>query len=233
MRISAVRNILLLFTAFVLPTALLGQNLNPRVSLFASSSVLKGDRDFVVDGDQFRSQFITGGRIGVRGTIDLTNHWSIETTYLFGTNNLQVTQLSTTGQVRDFGVRQHQLTANLLHFFNGSRNRVRFFVDGGLGLSRFSPTDAAIAAASVKFIDESAVISSDNKFNFNYGGGVESRFTNRLGMRLYVRDHMVGMPRFGVPETPQGTGSDFFPVNGLTHNIEMSVGTVFYLASPR
>jgi hypothetical protein len=102
-------------------------------------------------------------------------------------------------------------------------------MDGGLGLVRFSPTGLAITAASNNFLDRPAAISIDNRFSFNVGAGVESRLAERIGLRLAARDIMAPVPRFGVPETSAGPNVTFFPVTGLTHNVEISIGTVFYL----
>jgi hypothetical protein len=236
MCISMAKKLVLLITILVVPAGLWGQGFNPRFGIFSSGSIMKGDRDFTVNGSQFRSEFVNGGKAGVRGTIDLGNHWAVDATYYFGTNNLRVTEMSTNPDVRTFGIRQHQITANVLRFLNGHDNRVRLFVDSGLGLSRFIPTDQAIAAAaSSQFVARPAVITSDNEFNFNVGGGIESRLTDRLGLRLGVRDIMAPIPRFGVPQTPSGPGnsSAFFPIDGLTHNIEVSIGTVIYLTSSK
>ncbi len=230
---TVARKIALLGCVLALSTSLWAQGFNPRFGVFSSGTIMKGERDFTVNGEQFRSEFVNGGNVGMRGTIDLTDHWSIDATYRFGNNNLRVTEASTTPQVRTFGIRQHQITANLLRFLNGRDNRVRVFMDGGLGLSRFSPTQLAITAAGNEFLQGPAVIADDNKFSFNFGLGAETRITDRLGLRLGGRDIMAPVPRFGIPETSTGPGGVFFPVQGFTHNVEVSIGTIFYLTSPR
>jgi opacity protein-like surface antigen len=231
---AVAKKIVLIACVCMLSTALRAQGFNPRFSIFSSGTIMNGDRDFTVNGEQFRSEFVNGGNVGLRGTIDLTDHWSIDATYRFGNNNLRVTEGGGTPQVRTFGIRQQQVTANLLHFLNGRDNRVRIFMDGGLGLSRFMPTDLAIAtAANDEFLAGPAVLIPDNKFSFNFGLGVETRLANHLGMRLGARDTMAPIMRFGLPETSTGPGSAFFPVQGFTHNVEVSIGTIFYLTSPR
>jgi opacity protein-like surface antigen len=233
MSISLAKKFVLLVTFCTVSSGLWAQAFNPRFTLFSAGSIMKGERDFVVDGDQFRSEFVNGGKAGVRGTIDLTDHWSVDATYYFGTNNLRIREMDSSPDVRTFGIRQHQITTNLVRFLNGRDNRARLFVDGGLGLSRFVPTQEAIAAASTQFVDGAAAISSDNEFNFSFGGGVETRLTDHFGLRMGVRDMMAPVPRFGVPQTSTGPGGAFFPIEGLSHNIEVSIGTVFYLTGPR
>jgi opacity protein-like surface antigen len=225
--------IMRLVCVLIVPAALWGQGFNPRISIFSSGTIMEGDRDFAVNGNQFRSEFVNGGNVGLRGTIDLTDHWSLDAAYRFGNNNLRVTESSVTPDVRTFGIRQHQITANLLHFLNGRDNRVRVFMDGGLGLSRFSPTELAVTAASDEFVNGPAVITDESKLSFNFGLGLETRLAGHIGMRLGARDAMTPIMRFGVPETSSGPGSAFFPVQGFTHNVEISIGTIFYLTSPR
>jgi len=227
------KKIVLLACVCALSTGLWAQGFNPRFSIFSSATIMNGDRDFTVNGEQFRSEFVNGGNAGLRGTIDLTDHWSIDATYLFGNNNLRVTEGGGTPTVRTFGIRQQQITLGLLSFLNGRNHRVRAFVDSGVGLSRFSPTELAIASAGDEFLQGPALLADDNKFSFNFGGGVEARFVDHLGLRLGVRDIITPVPTFGVPETSSNPGSAFFPIQGFAHNVEVSIGTVFYLTSNR
>jgi Outer membrane protein beta-barrel domain len=230
---AVAKKIVLLACICLISTALRAQGFNPRFSIFSSGTIMNGDRDFTVNGSQFRSEFVNGGNVGLRGTIDLTDHWSIDATYLFGNNNLRLTEASATPQVRTFGIRQQQVTVGLLSFLNGRHHRVRVFMDGGLGLSRFSPTDVAIAAASNEFLEGPAALVAENQFSFNFGLGMETRVTDHLGMRLGARDIMTPVPTFGIPQTSSSPGSAFFPIQGFAHNVEISIGTIFYLTSPR
>ncbi len=58
---------------------------------------------------------------------------------------------------------------------------------------------------------------------------METRANDWLGFRVDFRDHITGIPRFGLPESSRGPGSVFFPVSGVLHNTEVSLGAVFYL----
>jgi hypothetical protein len=82
--------------------------------------------------------------------------------------------------------------------------------------------------AANNFITLPTRISSDTKFGANLGGGVEGKLAERVGLRLDLRDHLVGIPRFGVPETPLNPGGAFYPVSGLLNNVELGIGAVFY-----
>jgi len=204
------------------------QDSNPRVTFFGGGSFLKGERSFTIGGDPKRSEFAAGGKFGVRGTMDLNDHWAAEAAYSYGTNNLRIQEIATPIRERDYGVRVHQLTGNLLYLWGGSHSRFRPFLTAGAGLSRFNPTSEAKSLASLRFVDEPAPINSNSKFNFNYGGGVEARAGDVLGIRFDLRDHLSPIPRFGVPEAPTAGVADFFPVSGMVHDVEASVGIVIY-----
>ena len=206
------------------------QLLDPRVTGFFGVSFLGGERSFIVDADPFQSNFENGVKVGLRFTTDLTDIWSVEGSYSFSDNDLRITELGAPPQKRFFGVGVQQLAVNGLYYLTPAGETMRFFVTAGIGWMRFNPNQTAQILALVdKFIDDEASITASNKFSFNFGGGMETRTNDWLGFRVDFRDHITGMPRFGLPESSTGPGSVFFPVSGVLHNIEVSFGAVFYL----
>ncbi len=206
--------------------------LDPRVTGFAGGSFLGGERGFIIDGDNaFQSRFQNGGKVGVRVTADLTDSWSLEGSYSFSGNDLRITELDEVPpEERFFGIGVHQFVFNGLYYITPPGETLRFFLTAGIGWVRFSPSETAQILALVdKFIDDSASIRTSNKFGFNFGAGMETRANEWLGVRVDIRDHITGYPRFGLPETSTGPGSVFFPVEGVLHNTEVSAGVVFYL----
>jgi hypothetical protein len=81
----------------------------------------------------------------------------------------------------------------------------------------------------VVFLDRSTRIDSSTKLGFNLGGGFEAAANQWLGIRVDARDHIMGIPRFGLPESPLSPGGVFYPVDGLLHNFEVAVGVLFFL----
>ena len=83
-------------------------------------------------------------------------------------------------------------------------SRVRPFVTGGAGVSTFFPPGVSSLSGS-----------GDNKFGFNYGGGVKFVLSDKFGLRLDVRDHVTGRPfeNLGVQT-----------LSGRFHNVEYSMG---------
>ncbi len=226
----------LLVSLLVVPSAF-GQEPSgkARVTVFTSYSLLQGDRDFTIPDvppEPFRSEFVDGGKFGFRVTGDLNDYLAVEGSYSYGRNNLRITELDETPpEERGFGTTQNQFGGNVLFFFSPREKSVRPFVTAGVGLARFSPTDAAKARAldpNEEFIDDPTQLDSSTEFSFNFGGGVEAKVSSRVGVRFDVRDHIIQIPRFGLPQTDPGGSGVFFPVDGSVHNIEVSAGVVFY-----
>jgi outer membrane protein with beta-barrel domain len=216
--------------SLLIPRGAFAQEGSPRVTVFGGGSFLKGDRSFVVGGDIKRSNFANGGKVGARGTWDLDSHWALEGAYGYGSNNLRIIDFNGTTTVeRGSGTRVHQIIGNALYYLSEPKSKFRPFLTGGGGLMRFNPTSQAKTAAAAKFVDEPATITADNKFEFNFGGGVETEVSKVFGWRLDLRDHLARIPRFGVPQAPTAGVADFFPVSGAVHNVEASVGVVIYL----
>lgn len=224
MYLAGLLSLLILF-----PPGLLAQNGDARVEIFAGGSFLKADRTFIIDGTPKETDYAKGGIFGGRFTVDLSKNFAVEAAYGGGTNNLRVFDRVTPLIERGFGVRVHRFTGNALYYIGGNEAPSRFFVTAGAGLVRFGPTSDAKSAAAIAFIDEPAAIDANTKVDFNFGGGFESKLTDVFGVRLDVRDHMAPIPRYGVPEAPAPGILDFFPVSGLAHNWETSIGIVFHL----
>src|SRR5438309_6623370 len=108
--------ILLVLVAACLAAGALAQDLNPRITFLGGASLLSASRSFVIGPRVFNTQFQNGIKIGLRGTVNLREHWGAEGTYSFSSNGLQVTQ-TIPASVRNFGVHLHQITGNALYFF--------------------------------------------------------------------------------------------------------------------
>ena len=215
---------------FLAAPAVFAQILNPRITISGGGSIVKADRTFTAGGETFNTEFANGGRAKARLTLDLTKHFSVEGVYGFGTSNLRVNELGGNPKQQAFGVREHEVQFNILHFFTGSGSHVRPFLTTGVGAARFGPTDAAKTSAAVdEFINAPAQISASNKISLAIGGGIEGRFSRWLGLRVDLRDHISAVPTFGLPQTAPTAGAAFFPVSGIVHNIHAEAGIVFYL----
>jgi opacity protein-like surface antigen len=220
----------LLFAVFICLTDANAQALSDlRLNLFGGGSFISASRTFAVDGEIFNTKFESGPRAGIRGTASLTDRVSIEGTYSFGKNNLRVTNVRTIPVLRLFETRTHQLSGNVMYYMASLSEDWKPFVTVGLGITKLSPTQEAAAVASLRFLDDPAVIQSSNKFGVNFGGGTEYQVANSLGLRADFRNHLTGVPTFGLVQTPAGPGSAVYPVSGRANNMEFSGGVVIYL----
>ncbi|MCH8320069.1 MAG: outer membrane beta-barrel protein [Acidobacteria bacterium] len=218
----------LLVTAAIVPNAL--AHPNPRITVLFGGSFIAGERTFDLNGDSYVSQFLNGGKFRLRGSLDLSKHWTLEGDYSFGRNDQRITQ-DTGGVIeqRDFKVNVGQVQLNFVRFFTDNESRIRPFFSAGLGAVRFNPTDEAKSAAlSGDFLADPTQLTSSIDISFAVGGGLEARLNRWLGLRFDLKDHMSAIPRFGLEESSSGPGGIFFPVNGIVHNVEAAAGIVFY-----
>ena len=218
----------LLVASAVVPNAL--ANPNPRITILFGGSFVSGERAFDLNGDSFVSQFLNGGKFRLRGSLDLTKHWTLEGDYSFGRNDQRITQ-DTGGVIeqRDFKVNVGQVQLNFVRFFTDNESRIRPFFSAGLGAVRFNPTDEAkLAALSGDFLADPTQLTSSIDLSVAVGGGLEARLNRWLGLRFDFKDHMSPIPRYGLEETSSGPGGIFFPVSGILHNVEAAGGIVFY-----
>jgi opacity protein-like surface antigen len=200
-----------------------------RLGVFAGGSFMAANRTFAVDGDIFNTKYESGPRFGFRATGSLSDRISLEGAYSFGRNNLRVTTMRAIPVMRMFETRTHQFSGNALYYLSGLGEGWKPFVTAGIGITRFSPTQEAAAFASVRFLDDPASIQSSNKFGINFGGGTEYKPSDTFGLRFDFRDHVMGVPRFSLPQTSTGPGGVFYPVSGKANNAEVTAGVVFYL----
>jgi len=107
-----------LVAAAVVPNAL--AHPNPRITVLFGGSFISGERAFDLNGDSFVSQFLNGGKLRLRGSLDLTSHWTLEGNYSFGHNDQRITEESGGILVnRDFGVTVGSSSAQFRALFDG------------------------------------------------------------------------------------------------------------------
>ena len=199
-----------------------------KVTVFGGGSFAGMSRTFTVDDadDFYTTDFRSGLKIGVRVGKGLSDRWALEGAYSYGRNNLRVVEMQAPGEARIFKMTNQQVSGNAM-LYAGVGEDWKPFVTGGLGFTRFNPTQEAMALATVRFLDNSTQIQADSKWTVNFGGGAEFGVSDSIGIRADLRDHMTQIPRFGIRPTSDGSGSGFYPVTGWGHTLEFSVGVVF------
>jgi len=86
-------------------------------------------------------------------------------------------------------------------------------------------------AAAQDLLAQPAVLASTSTFNFNFGAGIESRPWDHFGLRLDLRDHLTGIPWFGLPETAASPGAPFFPIHGRAQDFKITTGLIYYFVA--
>ena len=222
--------LLLVLTAY---PALAQKYSNPRVTVFGGGSFQGGNRAFDLNAfGTTETDYSNAFRFGFRFGVDLPENWGAEVTYGFSSSDLKVLDATPPRPRRRFDIHQHQFMANAIYNFAPRDSVWRPFATFGLGFERFSPTKDSVNRAAVDFLDGPTRISSDTKLAMNFGGGVERRVNDRMGIRMDVRDNIAGMPRYGLPEAPLNPGGASYPVKGVIHDLEMVWGVVFHFDQP-
>ena len=219
--------VFLLFLAVLLASSAFAQGFDPRISFLLGASLPSGSRTFVVGPNVFDTQFQNGAKLGLRGAVNIREHWGVEATYSFSADGLQITQVAP-ATVQNFGVHIDEFTGNALFFFTGHERLLRPFLTAGLGGSHFSPTDNAKLMATTNFLGQRAVITGSSEFDFNFGAGIEARPWDHFGVRFDLRDHVTGFPSFGLPQNATGANAPFFPVSGRVQDVELTAGFVYH-----
>ncbi len=193
-----------------------------RVFAMGSGSFLLGEDLFALDGDAWRSNYANGGKVTLGGELTMNSVVGVEAAYAYGRNNLRITDLEDNEEA-GYGVRLQRFSTNLMIHSPVKFLSVQPYVTGGLELTRFSPTSEARTRAFTEgFAGDPALLESSNKFGFNAGGGVEWYVLPAFAVRLDLRNHMTGTPRFGQSESR-------FPVTGRTNNLELSAGFTIHI----
>lgn len=205
-----------------------GQGVDPRASFSAGASLLGGGKSFFIGPEGFNTQFQNGGRIGFRGTFNIGEHLAVEGTYGFESDGLNVTHTTPIPGVTNFGVHIHQLEANGLYYFDRRGHRFRPFVTAGFGIMRYNPTSDAKLAAATQFLDQAAVLHGETHPEFVPGAGVEAMIVDHIGARFDFRDHITGLPRFGLQQNAQSPNGPHYPIAGTVSNWELSAGVVYH-----
>ena len=200
-----------------------------RVFAMTSGTYLFSENFFAVNTDPFRSNYANGGKLIFGAEYMRSKLLGLEFAYGVGRNNLRITDFNEIPPEEvGFGIRIQRFNANLVIHSPAGIGRVRPYATAGIELTRFGPTsNAKNLALTEGFAGQSATLEGSNKPGFNIGAGLAWKFMPTLAMRLDVRNHSTGTPRFGLPTS--STSGAIFPVSGSAHNLEISLGVTFHI----
>ena len=125
-------------------------------------------------------QLEDGFRFSFRMALNNESHFGHEVQYAYSRTKLN------SGGVEQ-GMAIHQGGYNFLLYATHEGTRVRPFATGGVMFANYVPPGSSATSGG-----------GDNKFGFNYGGGVKVRLTSLFGVRFDVRQYTTPKP-FDLP----------------------------------
>jgi len=211
-------------------TATTGRAQGYRIFIMGGVSSLADNNSFSERYKNYDSSYAGGGK-GIFGVeMPFYKIFGLEVSYGIGSNNLEVTNLSTNPTTTiSYPVRGNRFSGDVVGHIPGTWRGMRFYGVVGLEYDLFAPTGAAQTNAKTEgfAFAPSATLSSDSKPGYNAGGGIDYKLGSKVDLRLDVRDHMFGSPTFGLPQSPTSFSSAYFPISGSGHNLEYSIGLVY------
>lgn len=127
-----------------------------------------------------------GFRFSIRMDLNNESHFGHEVQYAYSRSKLDAPGSLPTGMAI------HQGGYNFLLYATPEGTRIRPFATGGIGFANYVPPGSSASSGG-----------GDNKFGFNYGGGVKVRVTSLFGLRLDVRQYTTPKP-FSLPYLREG-----------------------------
>ena len=140
-----------------------------------------------------------GWRMGFRMTLNNWVHMGHEFGYAYNRTKLTIAPDSA-------GTAYHQSFYNFLVYATPEGAPVRPFVTGGGHFSNFIFPGQSVSQGG-----------GDNKFGYNYGGGIKFKVKPSWGARIDFRQYVTGKP-FDIPGN-----------SGKLRQIEVSVGVMFMM----
>lgn len=172
-------------------------------------------------------KFAPGYIAGVRISENLGERLGAELDYSLANQPVEFQNLTPTLPVVNFDHRVHNVSYTILFYGMKRDSRIRPYAGVGLGVSLYEPFGDSEKNAVALGLN----LTTRWKAAGDFGGGVKVRTTSQTGLRFDVRDHVTGVPDFGLPHAGTLQTPGFNP-NGKLHNWQLSVG-FFYSFSGR
>jgi opacity protein-like surface antigen len=150
-----------------------------------SNKGLGSDLPAEAGGDKNDFQLEDGFRFSFRMDLNNESHFGHEVQYAYSRTKLNVLG-------SEQGMAIHQGGYNFLLYATHEGSRIRPFATGGVMFANYVPPGSSATSGG-----------GDNKFGFNYGGGVKVRVTSLFGLRLDVRQYTTPKP-FSLPYLREG-----------------------------
>ncbi|MGO8791932.1 MAG: hypothetical protein ACLQVL_31715 [Terriglobia bacterium] len=207
------------------------------VFVLGGGSTLVDGQYYTESGSLFHSRFDLGYKFTVGVAVPYGKLLTIETALTTGPNNLYVTNVNifphtmSDGSVKEYPARTYIGSLSAVVHAPFSLRHFRPYAEGGVEYDRFSPTQQAVTNARTEGFGtiSTAIVTHNDKFGLNLGGGIDRKFTKRITFRIDLRDHITSSPAFGLPAQPTSDSNAIFPVKGRANNIVYTAGILFHL----
>jgi len=204
-----------------------------RVFIEGGGSTIFSKRYYKVYGVSLGSTYKTGNHFAVGAEIPVLNLLSVEGSYGISRNNLAVTNFfnsSVPNNEIGYGIRNQRISIDAVAHGKKTFKGVRPYLVLGIEADRFAPTSGGLATAKSQGFNgvPDTVLKPQYKFGYNFGGGVDISLTHFLAFRIDLRDHRVGTPTYGLPQSATSNFTAYYPIGGHMNNVVYSVGFVYH-----
>lgn len=171
----------------------------------------------------------TGYVVGARVTENLGQHFGAELEYAYANHPLTFVSLRPNLPSLALDHRVHKLAYSAVFYPLNRRRRIRPFASVGAGASLFQVAEDSRNEALATGVD----LKNRWKFAGSWGAGAKVYAGRNWGFRVDFRDHITGVPNFGLPSTApqfQGRIGVGFRPEGAIHNWQFAVGLMYTFA---
>jgi hypothetical protein len=204
-----------------------------RVFIEGGVSALHDKQYYQVYGASFASTYRTGNSFTVGGEYPVLKSLSAEGSYSRFRNNLAVTNYfnsNVPNNVIGYSIQGQRISLDANAHSGKPFKGVRPYLVFGLDLNRFAPTSDGAALARSKGFNgvPGAVLESDDRLGYNFGGGLDITLTHLLAVKIDARDHISRTPAYGLPGALTTSAGAYYPVTGHMHDLVFSAGFVVH-----
>ncbi len=187
------------------------------------------------------TKLANGGLGGLRLTFNPSAHLGLELWAEYDTANVTFRQSSgfypgttTPLPAYGFGARNYIYGLNPIINLKPRGSKVQPYLTVGVDGLLFSPTDAAVKAATNPTnvaLYGAGGLKSNLQVGVNYGGGVKFHLTDHFGLRLDARGFWSRNPTYGLPNYPNGFV--YIPAHDKINGFQGTLGLVFFAGTTK
>ena len=230
----------LIAAAVLCLAATAGRAQNSLVYVTGGATALRDARSFTEPAGAipYTTGYATGGggNVGFEMPLKKSQIFGLEFSYGFSQNNLRLNDLNTNPiTTKSYGLRDSRFSGDLVVHAPSAYHNARPYFVVGAEYDRYSPTSAAknLATTTGFAYYPTAKLSSEGHGGVNFGGGIDYKLTEKVSVRLDVRDHITGSPTLGLPYAATTASPAWFPVSGNASNIEYTIGFVYHFGGEK